>query len=176
MPTSAKSSQLEEYTKAVDDYKSMAHDLSEELVSAENSLNGCEMLLSKKEKKQEEIKEQGNKIRLDIGQSERQLAFLENLEKNLEGFNQSVKAVVKESKKGLLSGIHGPVSRVIAVPEQYAVAIETALGAAMQNIVTETENDAKKAIEFLKRKDAGRATFLPMCFSSSIKTRNTAAN
>ncbi|MDE7390263.1 MAG: chromosome segregation protein SMC, partial [Lachnospiraceae bacterium] len=62
--------------------------------------------------------------------------------------------------------IHGPVSRVIKVPSEYAVAIETALGAAMQNIVTGTEDDAKRAIAFLKQRDAGRATFLPM---STIK-------
>ncbi len=169
----AKSSQLEEYEKAVSDYRSMAAELSQELISAQNTLNGCELLLSKKEKKRDEIKEQGSRIKLDIGQSERQLAFLENLEKNLEGFNQSVKVIVKEAKKGLLAGIHGPVSRVIKVPEKYAVAIETALGAAMQNIVTETEEDAKRAIEFLKKRDAGRATFLPM---STIKGSELSEN
>ncbi len=156
-----KTTQLEQLQKAETDYTEMSSDLEKELVSAQNSLHGCERLLEKKQKKRDEIREQGNRVKLDIGQSERHIAFLENLERNLEGFNQSVKAVVKEAKKGTLMGIHGPVSRVIKVPEEYAVAIETALGAAMQNIVTETEEDAKRAIAFLKKRDAGRATFLP---------------
>ena len=156
-----KTAQLEQYEKAETDYTDMSKELAQELVSGENALHGCEMLLEQKQKKRDEIKEQGSRIKLDIGQSERHIAFLENLERNLEGFNQSVKVVVKEAKKGTLLGIHGPVSRVIKVPEEYAVAIETALGAAMQNIVTETEEDAKRAIAFLKKRDAGRATFLP---------------
>lgn len=90
------------------------------------------------------------------------MKMLEDLERNLEGFNHSVKIVMKEAARGTLSGIHGPVSRVIKVPPQYNVAIETALGAAMQNIVTSTEEDAKRAIGLLKQKDGGRATFLPM--------------
>ena len=67
----------------------------------------------------------------------------------------------------------GPVSRVISVPQKYGVAIETALGAAMQNIVTETESDAKSAIAYLKSSDGGRATFLPL---NTIKARELREN
>ncbi len=162
----SKTTQLAELETALGDYTEMSGELSRELITAQNTLNGCEMLLEKRQKKRDEIKEQGSRLKLDIGQAERQIAFLENLERNLEGFTQSVKAVVKESNKGMLSGIHGPVSRVIQVPGEYAPAIETALGGAMQNIVTETEEDAKRAISFLKKRDAGRATFLPI---STIK-------
>ena len=87
---------------------------------------------------------------------------MEDLERNLEGFSQSVKLVMKEAKHGTLPGIHGPVSRLIKVPREYAVAIETALGPAMQNIVVGSEQDAKRAIGFLKQRDGGRATFLPL--------------
>lgn len=68
---------------------------------------------------------------------------------------------MKESAHGVLRGVHGPVTKILKVPKEYAVALETALGAAMQNIVVETENDAKAAIQFLKQRDIGRATFLP---------------
>ena len=69
---------------------------------------------------------------------------------------------MKEAKHGTLPGIHGPVSRLIKVPREYAVAIETALGPAMQNVVVGSEQDAKRAIGFLKQRDGGRATFLPL--------------
>ena len=67
----------------------------------------------------------------------RKISFLENLERNLEGFSKSVKTVVNAQSHGKVHGICGPVSRVISVPKEYGVAIETALGSAMQNIVTE---------------------------------------
>ena len=108
------------------------------------------------------LKANADRLTLDRREAQRHKKFLEDLENNLEGFNKSVKLVVKEAKNGRLGGIHGPVSRVIRVPSEFAVAVETALGGAMQNIVTSTEDDAKKAIAFLKRTDGGRATFLPM--------------
>src|SRR5699024_9982761 len=76
--------------------------------------------------------------------------------------SQSVKTVMRETKRGNLGGIHGPVSQLIEVPQRYSVAIETALGASMQHIIVSTERDAKLAIELLKRRSAGRATFLPV--------------
>ena len=87
---------------------------------------------------------------------------------NLEGFSKSVKQVVNASKSGRLHGVFGPVSRVISVPKKYAVAIEIALGAAMQNIVVGSDEDAKQAIRYLKSTDGGRATFLPL---NTIKPR-----
>ncbi|MEG1846689.1 MAG: chromosome segregation protein SMC, partial [Oscillospiraceae bacterium] len=73
-----------------------------------------------------------------------------------------VKAVMREAKRGSLRGIHGALSQLITVKDKYSVAIETALGAAIQNIVTDTENDAKRAINYLKENKVGRATFLPI--------------
>jgi chromosome segregation protein len=94
--------------------------------------------------------------------------MLEDLEKNMEGYSGSVRAVMREAKRGTLRGIHGPVSQLINVSEKYATAVETALGAAVQNIVTDSENDAKRAINFLKESRAGRATFLPI---TAIKSK-----
>ena len=158
--------QLEEQQEAFADYKSMREEAADGFENLKNSVKGYELMLAQKQQKRDEIKAQSDKLNLDINEVQRHISFLENMERNLEGFNQSVKVVVKESRNGSLQGIHGPVSRVIKVPTEYAVAIETALGAAMQNIVTATEEDAKRAIAFLKKKDAGRATFLPM---STIK-------
>lgn len=85
--------------------------------------------------------------------------MLEDLERNLEGFAHSVKTVVREAERGNLSGIHGPVSRLLQVPEQYAVAIETGLGSSMQHVVCDTEENAKRAIALLKRQDGGGDLF-----------------
>ena len=63
---------------------------------------------------------------------------------------------------GSLRGIRGPVASLMKTSEAYALAIEIALGAGLQNIVVDREEDAKSAIGFLKQRDAGRATFLPL--------------
>ena len=86
----------------------------------------------------------------------------------MEGFSGAVKAVLKQSQNKALSGIHGTLSQLITVDNEYSTAIEIALGAAMQNIVASSESDAKRAIAYLKQNNVGRATFLPI---SAIKPR-----
>ena len=158
----AKDEQLESSRRDLAEFKAELAEKTKRRTELENSAAGCGLILKNSAAKRDSVKADGDRLTLDLNEAKRHKAFLENLERNLEGFAQSVKQVVREAKSGALTGIHGPVSRVITVPSEYAVAIETALGAAMQNIVTETENDAKRAIAFLKRRDAGRATFLPM--------------
>ena len=127
-----------------------------------NTVRGYEMRVASRKQKAEEQKKENDRLHLDIQEQLRKAKALEDLERNLEGFAQSVKTVMREASRGNLSGIHGPLSRLFRVPQQYAVAIETAMGAAMQNIVVGTEQDAKAAIRLLKQRDAGRATFLPL--------------
>ena len=119
--------------------------------------------------KLQSIREQGAQVRresenaeLDAKGHERKARILEDLEKSMEGFAGSVRTVMKMSENGALHGIHGPVSRLIDVPNEYATAIEIALGGNMQNIVVDNEDDAKRAIAQLKQSKAGRATFLPL--------------
>lgn len=157
-------------------FKAYIEDLSEtndEINSLKNSIDGLELKLSSKEKKRNEYKSESEKLSLDVKEHLRKISFLENLERNLEGFSKSVKVVVNASKNGKLHGICGPVSRVISVPSKYGVAIETALGGAMQNIVVNTDEDAKQAIRYLKSTDGGRATFLPL---NTIKNRELREN
>ena len=127
-----------------------------------NSLSGIELLASKRFEKLEKLKEQESALKNDIHIKNSRIAMLGDLEKNMEGYQGSVKAVMREVRHGVLKGIHAPVSQIISAKDKYSLAIETALGAQIQNIVTETENDAKKAIGFLKESKAGRATFLPL--------------
>ncbi len=162
----AKQTQSQELKTAEEDYAKMLSDTETRISSLTNAGKGYELRLTSRRQRMEAAKEQSDKLNLDAQERSRRAHLLEELEHNLEGFSQSVKIVMKEAGRGTISGIHGPVSRLIKVPSQYAVAIETALGAAMQNIVVGNEQDAKRAIQMLKQRDSGRATFLPL---STIK-------
>lgn len=163
-----KSDQRASLLEMSDKYTADISYVSEEISSLENAIEGLSIKLGSKGKKREQLKDEYDKLTLDIREHQRKISFLDNLEKNLEGFSKSVKQVMGASKSGKLHGVYGPVSRVISVPKKYAVAIEIALGAAMQNIVVGSDEDAKQAIRYLKSTDGGRATFLPL---NTIKPR-----
>ncbi|MEE1155063.1 MAG: chromosome segregation protein SMC [Acutalibacteraceae bacterium] len=157
-----KQSQLQQIEQQCTDYEAMLSDINENSEKLSNTLSAFRLKLANKQKKREQLKEQSDKLNLDYQERVRRVRILEDLERNMEGFYNSVKIVIKEAQRGTLQGIHGPVSRVINVPSEYTVAIETALGNSMQHIVTEDENSAKSAINYLKQRDGGRATFLPL--------------
>ena len=168
-----KTTQLNELVDLQAQYIKDIKSAKDDIKSFENSIEGLSLKLESRDKKRAQLKAESEKQSLDLREHRRKIDFLENLERNLEGFSKSVKSVVNASKNGRLKGICGPVSRVISVPSEYAVSIETALGAAMQNIVVETDEDAKQAIRFLKSTDGGRATFLPI---NTIKPRELKEN
>ena len=168
-----KKTQSEELADISKDYDNKIGVAEEKIESLKNTIDGLQLKLSSKEKKKDELREESNKLMLDVKEHMRKISFLENLERNLEGFSKSVKTVVNAQSHGKVHGICGPVSRVNSVPKEYGVAIEPALGSAMQNIVTETDEDAKRAIRYLKSVDGGRATFLPL---NTIKPRELREN
>lgn len=134
-----------------------------------NAVSGYSLRVQSRQEKAEKLKSQIDSRNLDILQKKDKIRILDDMEKNMEGYSGAVKAVVREAKGGVLKGIHGPLSQLINVEDRYAVAIETALGAAIQNIVTDNENDAKRAINLLKEKKSGRATFLPL---TAVKSKS----
>ena len=146
----------------------LAQLLTQRMETLENQKAGYRFKLEGRQKKLEQEQAQAEELLTQAGQLRQKAKLLRDLEDNLEGFAYSVKAVMKQSKNGRLEGIHGTVARLLQVPEEYALAIETALGGSMQHIVVENENAAKSAIRFLKQQNAGRATFLPM---TSVKGR-----
>ena len=148
--------------KTAEELLQMLSDTEAAIAAGENTVKGYELRLETRRKRTEEARAQLDKLTLDANEQLRRAKLLEDLERNLEGFAQSVKAVMKEAGRGMLSGVCGPVSRLLKVPGEYAVALETALGGAMQNVVVENEQDAKNAINLLKQRDLGRATFLPL--------------
>ena len=156
---------LDTELKELEEMLKKAEELAEE---ASNALKGRELIFDSRKQKLEEYKQNLDNCRLDIEDKKRRVAILEELERNMEGLGLPVKAVMREAEHGMLRGVHGPVSKLIEVKKEYAIAIETALGASLQHIVVDSENDAKRAIEFLKNQNKGRATFLPV---STIKSR-----
>ncbi len=142
--------------------------LNGEAAEHENALEGYRMILDTRGAKVEKYRAEIDSLNLDIYQKNARIKMLDDLEKNLDGYAGSVQKVIKEANRGFLKGIHGTLSQLITAPAEYAVAIETALGAAIQNIVTDNENTAKRAINYLKDNRAGRATFLPL---TSVKSR-----
>ena len=165
---SEKESNLETTSKMLEDYTAQGKDSAEKVEMLSNSIKGLELKINNLKAKNENSKGEIDRLTLDSNEKLRRANILEDLEKNLEGFAHSVKTVMNLSRHGKIGGIHGPVSRLIKVPTDYAVAIETALGGAMQNIVTGNEEDAKRAIRTLKENKGGRATFLPI---ATIKPR-----
>lgn len=138
----------------------------EKAEALQNSIKGYEMRYQSRASRMEAVKQKADKLGLDAEEKRRRARLLEEMERSMEGFTQSVKTIMKQSERGMLRGIHGPVTRLIETSPETALAIETALGAATQNIVCDTEENAKRAIIYLKENKAGRATFLPL---SSVK-------
>ena len=164
----ARRSQINTLNNIISDYDNMLSDCIKRLGVLNAAVSEKQNEMKEKQDQCDKIKSESDKLTLDSDQLFRKAKILEELERNLEGFAHSVKIVMREAQRGNLKGIHGPVSRVIRTPSEYSTAIEIALGAAMQNIVTADDNDAKAAINYLKHHDGGRATFLPM---STIKGR-----
>ncbi len=160
-----------ELSQLKDDMKSVDEKISE----SSNVASGNELMLRSRNKKLEDLRSGLSELQGKVSEYERRAQILSDLEKNMDGFSGAVKAVTNEAKRGTLRGVHGLVSRLIKVDDKYGVAIETALGAAMQNIVVEDENSAKRAMEMLKRNKAGRATFLPLTSVKANRLREDAS-
>ena len=142
--------------------------IKERIAEYENSMDGYRLKLKNKTEKAEKIKADYDKLVRSLEEKQSKARMLSDLEKNTEGFAGSVKAVMRQSASKALSGINGTLAQLISVDNDYSTAVEVALGAAMQNIVVDNEADAKRAINYLKQNNQGRATFLPV---SAIKPR-----
>jgi len=146
-------------------------DISETFAQIEAKRNKIsESISDMKDKKQEstnKIKaydDEINKISYDIRMKDSRLKFLQETEKEKEGYTKSVKSLLVdcENIKELGKGVYGVLANIINAPKDYETAIEMCLGAGLQNIVTESEDEAKKLVEHLRKNNLGRASFLPI--------------
>ena len=146
----------------LEDLAGQLKELAQETQSNDNVLSGCRMKLSSREAMVKELGEKATQLSVDGRSMDSRIHMLSEMEKDYEGYSKAVKTVMRESQRGNIKGVHGPVANLIKADEDCALAIETALGAAAQNIVIDSQEDGRRAIEMLKRSDSGRATFLPV--------------
>ena len=144
-------------------------DLEEELTSAQENLKNHENTLKSLDADVEARKNQQFIMRQQISDTQTKLQekqsrakALKELEESGEGYQYGVKSVLEQKQKGHLQGIIGTVSQLITVPQKYEKAIETTMGTSLQNLVTEDDKQAQAAIQYLKERKKGRATFLPL--------------
>lgn len=138
--------------------------LKNEIEKSKDSLNSLTELKRKANYELEREIKKSDSLREEFQIKSTKYKMLSEMEDRLEGYNKTVKDFLMHCKKSptLWKGIRGVLGQLISVDKKYETAIEIALGNAIQNIVTVTEEDAKSAIEFLKQKNLGRATFLPI--------------
>lgn len=132
------------------------------LTKLENIKGGLALKLASRRSLLQEAEAAEQALLRTFESTTQRIAMLKDLERNMDGFGGSVKTVMKASENRRLRGIIGPVATVLSVKPGYEVAIETALGFALQNIVVENESAAKAAMVLLRDEKAGRATFLPL--------------
>ena len=164
-------SEISNYISELDATRLQKEDISKgfyEIDSKRNNiLKSLEEINVKKQSSDQKIKAyntQINQLENEMRIKESRLRFLVETEKEKEGYVKSVKSLLKdcENVKELGKGMHGVLANIIDVPEQYQTAIEMSLGMSLQNIVTDTEQDAKRLVEHLRKNNLGRASFLPI--------------
>lgn len=154
--------QIEQNEERIGALQTELKSAEEELGRNANVLEGCRMKLKSREDMLQQLGERATKLAVEAQSTDARIRMLRDMEKDYEGYSRAVKTVMQEAGRGVLRGVHGPAANLLRANDECALAIETALGPAAQHIVVDTQNDGKAAIELLKKKDSGRATFLPL--------------
>ena len=137
-------------------------DARDEAGAIANVIQGHTLRMDGRVKREENANRVHMELTMEQNNLESRIHMLTEMEKEYEGFSKAVRVVMQAAQRSALRGVHGPVASLMKVEGRCAVALEIALGAGMQNIVVDREEDAKSAISFLKQRDGGRATFLPL--------------
>ena len=145
----------------------------ENVTAANNMIAGYTLRQNTRTKRRDELAQKLRESTAKLDSVSAKARVFRAMERDFDSYNKAVKMVMQESQRGALRNIHGPVSRLIRTEDQYTLAIEIALGAAMQQIVVNTEADGKAAISYLKRTGGGRATFLPLNTIQGKKLQET---
>ena len=159
---SAASARCEQTKAQLEECRAALAQAREEATAAKNTIEGYRLRAKTRIQRRDQLQKQTNDVAASLDAAAAKLKVFEEMEREYEGFSKAVRMVMQEGKRGTLRGVEGPVSKLIRVTDEYAVAIEIALGSAMQQIVVTDEQAAKAAISYLKRTDGGRATFLPV--------------
>ena len=147
---------------ALDACRKTLKSAEDQVTSARNTIAGFSLRQQTRAKHRDELAEQVRTLTGQLDGVAAKLRVFRAMERDYESYTKSVKMVMREAERGGLRNVHGPVSRLIRTDDEFTVAIEIALGGAMQQIVVDSEADGKAAIGYLKRTGGGRATFLPL--------------
>ena len=158
----AGASRLEEARGNLSECRKELRRAQEDVTAANNTISGYTLRQTTRVKRRDELAETVRELTAKLDSVTAKVRVFRAMERDFESYTKSVRSIMQESQRGALRGVHGPVSRLIRTEDSYTVAMEIALGAAMQQIIVGTENDGKAAISFLKRTGGGRATFLPI--------------
>ena len=153
---------MEEAEAKLNDSRRMLRRAQEDVTAANNTIAGYSLRQATRGKRREELLGSLRQITANLDSVTAKARVYRAMERDFDSYNKSVRMVMQEAQRGTLKNVHGPVSRLIRTEDRFAVAIEIALGAAMQQIVVGNEQDGKAAISYLKRTGGGRATFLPL--------------
>ncbi len=153
---------MESTGKRLEEVEAALGELAKEETKNANAVEGARIKLKGRETRLEQLNEAMNRLSVDGRTMDSRIKLLSDMERDLEGYTRAVKCVMREAERGNLKGIHAPVAKLIRTEDAYSLAIETALGAAAQDIVADSMQDGRSAIEYLKRSDSGRATFLAL--------------
>ena len=134
----------------------------EAVVAQKNAISGYALRAEGRIKKRRELEEQTAQMKIQRDTLGSRIRMYREMEQGYEGYSKATRIVMQEAGRGNLRHIHGPVSKLLQTKDEYTVAVETALGASMQSIVVDSEQDGKAAIQLLRRREGGRATFLPI--------------
>ena len=134
----------------------------ETVTAANNTIAGYTLRQNTRLKRRDELEQKQRELNSKLDSVSAKARVFRAMERDFDSYNKAVKMVMQESARGALRNIHGPVSRLIRTEDQYTLAVEIALGAALQQIVVDAEADGKAAMSYLKRTGNGRATFLPL--------------
>ncbi len=148
--------------QALDSCRKELNKAREEVTACNNMIGGYSLRQSTREQRRDELAQQLRDLNAKLEGVSAKVGVFRAMERDFESFHKSVRIVMQEAQRGALRNIHGPVSKLIRTHDDYTVALEVALGGAMQDIVVGNEQDAKAAIAHLKRTGGGRATFLPI--------------
>ena len=154
--------QLTEKRRAASASRRALEEAQEEADAVRNIISGHTLKMEGRVKREETARQKSIDLTMEKNNLDSRIHLLSEMEKEYEGFNKAVRLIMQAAEKNVLRGVHGPVANLMTTDKRYAVAIEIALGAGMQNVVVDREEDAKSAINFLKQRDGGRATFLPL--------------
>jgi len=149
-------------TRDIEETNEYINEINDNIAKNKNIVNGYSIKYQGLKEKNGSLVDTQRQLKDTVFELIQKLKMHKNFKDNMEGFYNSVKTILKLDKDGLLKGVHGTVAQIVTAKKDVSLSIETALGGSLQNIVTEDDFCAKSCIRYLKEKNLGRATFLPL--------------